>query len=798
MLSPLDLVSAHSWRRATFTTYALSLSFFEAIVLDALVRGGGREALILADVDGVRASLSEQGARRVGKDYDVEPIAVTSGVFHPKISVLSGDDECHLLVGSGNLTFGGWGRNLEVIEHLHPSFAANAIADAADFFEHLASSKHVRHSAAKRCDLVAGDLRGSIRGRQRSGDIRLFHSLDGPISQKLISVAEELGGARRVTTAAPFWDGGLAISDLCTALGLSEVFVHVHEGGVVEGNAGANWPARPVPTVHAVHLDIMSEEKPRRLHAKMFEVVCRHGRVLLSGSANVTTAALGINRNVEACIARIQRRVTAGWTFVRSEPPELRVAPDQEPAEESEVSGVLRATLEDERIVGQVLTPKMNGPVTVFQLTAEGAEELGKAILEQDARFSLRAPGLELQSWRGGRLVLRIESPDGRSAEGFVSVATFAEIIRRAGPLAPRLFAVLAGTEAPADVAAIMSWFYEDPRRLVGAVPVRVGGGGDERDKSDGRGRTIAVAELNSSYAANAANRPGAESPDGTSWRRFMDHVFSAFRERRGPFGRTTAGRKGEDEDDDEDGGTDEASDSNSVDPAITRTLQVFDELFDLLLSPTNVQHHALTAFDLTQYVCERLQPQFAVAKTWLERLVDALSAVAVPLERQEAVAAAILALLVCGDEPGRARIARARLSRLGYPLSGVAPSSDSVQGFQTVLIPLSGFAEVWAQVQLIRTLHEQTRAYISALETGHQSTEYSDLPNEAPEEWPVLRDAITSQIPRDRVLVLDKWSNACPLHHRTLPKMEVSKLRTIGIATAKNCCDRILLYPGN
>jgi len=41
----------------TLTTYALSLSFFEAIVLDRLIRGGGRQAMILADVEGVRASL---------------------------------------------------------------------------------------------------------------------------------------------------------------------------------------------------------------------------------------------------------------------------------------------------------------------------------------------------------------------------------------------------------------------------------------------------------------------------------------------------------------------------------------------------------------------------------------------------------------------------------------------------------------------------------------------------------------------------------------------------------------------
>jgi hypothetical protein len=100
-LAPIDLVSAHRWERVTFTTYALSLSFFEAVVLDALIRGGSHHALILADVQGVRASLSEQGAQRVGKDYNVEPVAVSSGrAFHPKISVFSDKDESHVLVGS--------------------------------------------------------------------------------------------------------------------------------------------------------------------------------------------------------------------------------------------------------------------------------------------------------------------------------------------------------------------------------------------------------------------------------------------------------------------------------------------------------------------------------------------------------------------------------------------------------------------------------------------------------------------------------------------------------------------------
>jgi hypothetical protein len=120
----------------------------------------------LADVHGIRASLGEQGAQRVGKDYNVEPVAVSSGcAFHPKISVLSDKDECHVLVGSGNLTFNGWGGNIEVQEHLHPSFAADAIGDMAEFFELLPVTERVRLGAGEDCAAIAADLRRSVRGK---------------------------------------------------------------------------------------------------------------------------------------------------------------------------------------------------------------------------------------------------------------------------------------------------------------------------------------------------------------------------------------------------------------------------------------------------------------------------------------------------------------------------------------------------------------------------------------------------------------------------------------------------------
>lgn len=792
-LAPLDLVSAHPWRRAAFTTYALSLSFFEAVLLDALVRGGGREALILADVDGVRAALSEHGARRVGKDYEVEPIAVTAGVFHPKISVFTGDDSCHLLVGSGNLTFGGWGGNFEVLEHLHPGFAADAIEDAAVFFTLLSTSDRVRHCAADRCSAIASDLRASIRDQPRNGNIRLFHSLDGAITGKLAETVADLGGAERLVVAAPFWDRS-AIDTLCKALGIDHVYVHAHAGGSVEGFAGSNWPAQTASTVHAVRIHLMEEENSRRLHAKVIEVMCKRGRVLISGSPNITAAALGENHNVEACVARIQHERTLGWTYSAAIPPELRMTPDDEVEDSSEGPGVLRAVVAGDQISGQVLTPKMSGAASAFQLTTEGPEPLGEVALGKDGDFQLSAPGLEVQSWKGGRLVLRVQSASGRMAEGFVSVAAFTEITRRAGNLGPRLLAILAGTETPADVAAIMSWFHEDPRRLGSAMPVAISGGASSDTNGTQRGATVAVADLNSAHAVALTAWIASDRSGYATWSRFMDHVFAAFRERRGPFGGTSTGYKGEDDDDDLLADVEVAP----VDLAVERSLAIFERLFELLLSPENMQRFAMSAFDLTQYVCERLQPDADRVRVWLHRLIDSLIRASVPLERREDVAAAILTLLGARSDTGGIRGARSQLLRLGIDLSGRAPTPDGVRGFQSVLMQTAEFSELWTRLQAVRTFQEQTRAYLSDLDGGRPSAGYADLAREAPEEWPILAAALVSERPRKKILVLHRWAEACPHCHIVLPNSEIHKLRSTSLATARNCCGRVVIWVGD
>ncbi len=535
----------------------------------------------------------------------------------------------------------------------------------------------------------------------------------------------------------------------------------------------------------------MQEEAPRRLHAKVFELACKRGRIILSGSANATSAALGAGRNVEACIARIHRQKIVGWHFSAVEPPAPNQLTDEPEAKGEEDAGVLRAVLEVDQIVGQVLTPRMLGQASIFQIATGRPKPLGTTDIGADGQFKVAAPGLELESWKGERLALRVQDNDNRRAEGFISVAAFAEISRRAGALATRLMAVIAGTETPADVAAIFSWFNEDPGRLSDALAERIGGassGGKEKLPDN---RTIAVAELDPAYAISVASHLAAHASEGAGWRRFMEHVFAAFRERRKPFGGTPSGRLGEDDEDVPESSEEPAQ----LDPAVGRSLEIFEELLGLMLRAENASRHAFTAFDLTQYVSDRLQPDAATIVVWLERLVETLSHIPCPAERREEVAAGILTVLGAASRDGASlRMARTRLIRIGVDLSANAPPQTAAGGFRSVLPPSLGFVDLWTEVQEVRTFREQTKAYLVALERKTPSTEYVDLEQAAPKEWPILRDAFVSDSARSRILVAPEGTSACPRCQRGLPKIEIFKLRTVHIATATNCCGRVIV----
>src|SRR6185437_15897211 len=118
------------------------------------------------------------------------------------------------------------------------------------------------------------------------------------------------------------------------------------------------------------------------------------------------------------------------------------------------------ATLTSGRVSGSVMTPFPSGLVRVSRVTAAGEFEVGPAEIDERGNFEFRAGNLETHAWTNERLLLRIKS-NGNSASGFVMFRDLSDIRTRVGAASGSFFALIAGTETPNDVAAIMDWFYE-------------------------------------------------------------------------------------------------------------------------------------------------------------------------------------------------------------------------------------------------------------------------------------------------------------------------------------------------
>lgn len=794
--SPLDVIEALPWRHAVFSTYALSLAFFESVVLDALVRANCRSTTVLSDLDGVRMALGELGARRVGKDYQVEPVEVQRGIFHPKVTALIADDQAHVLVGSGNLTFGGWGQNLEVLEHLHPSFAAQAITDTAGFFEVLASSEFVQHQAGDTCMRVAGELMKLARVGGGDGEIRLFHNLKLSLFEQIIDAADSLGGAERLVVVSPYWDGGAAISRLCKGLKVDRVLVHVPANEIGRRITGYSWPKNADVPIKPVCVEAIESEVARPVHAKIYEIVCKNGRVIVSGSANATTAALDTGRNVEVCVVRVQRDEKARWSLKSASAPADFELQDQDADQKADEIGVLRAELVADRIEGRVFSSNLQPEIIAYLISSRGIESLGGLTLSAEKHFAFHAPELELRSWQGDRLTLRLVDSGGDKAEGFISIAAYQDVSRRVGPIASRLFAILSGTEAPEDVAAMLAWFQQNPDAF--DLSVGPSGGASEGEKEKKPEPDILTDHLSGDFAVDLLDRlPGGGSSNIAAWRRFLELLHGAFRERRGPIHPTPAGDADDPEGEEAPGeaGSDFDAELRQRQKQVETACNELDRLIDVLTAGEASARKMRVAFYMCQFVCDRLRPEAARVIHWLGKVIRGLTKNPLEQDLIQDGAAATLIFACAVNMPNSALYVRNVLTKIGYRNFDELPTFEGVQGYAECLPPSVPYEALWQEAKSTTTWDEQRAAFLADLRAGDRdSAAYAGLLDAVSDLKPKLLAALKNQNAVGDFFIVDDVIEACPKCRRRLPVGQASHLRTYGICKAASCCGNIII----
>ena len=302
-----DVLTSLPIEGAVFTTYTLSLAWFETHLLRALERSGAQQILLLADPVGINTSLREGLVTGPGVRYAVEPVEAPNGAFHAKVGVLWSRDCLLVAVGSGNLTFAGMHRNLECWEVLTagvPSSEARQLSrstaqDALAFLAHLQGRVEPGGRASNTlAAAIAAVTIWLARLPTVSSPVRWLDSTREPVGEQ---IARYLGtrANRRLQVLSPFHDrDGTAIDRLAARIGAASIEV-LYTGTTTTYPLVQKAKERGVL---ARRVEVEDQERP--LHAKVFHVVDDGQAHVVSGSANATWQALWTTGNIEVSLLR--------------------------------------------------------------------------------------------------------------------------------------------------------------------------------------------------------------------------------------------------------------------------------------------------------------------------------------------------------------------------------------------------------------------------------------------------------------------------------------------------------------
>ena len=264
------------------TGYTLDLLFIEQRAV-ALARGMGARVTILSDAHhGIHNPVD---VRRAGRAYQHAHVACR-GAFHPKLTVLIGEHDVWLAIGSGNPTTAGWGHNDElwIVLRGGRSCGPAAFADLADWLTDLATNPAVHMPSWISGTLT--QLAEMIRPQTTEDSaVKILGNLDRPILDQLPNVPVDA-----LHASAPFLDpDAAAVAALIARFQPQSLTVALQpELGSYDGRT----LAAVAKDVEQVEFRWLSEQGLRVSHGKLVEWRTGDALTAMVGSPNLSRAAL--------------------------------------------------------------------------------------------------------------------------------------------------------------------------------------------------------------------------------------------------------------------------------------------------------------------------------------------------------------------------------------------------------------------------------------------------------------------------------------------------------------------------
>lgn len=203
---------------AVFCSYTFTPSFFENQVLRTLLRLRSdpdehaidflHEATAALQTTPI-ACFVDASAREPGQRLPYELHAISGRVFHPKLALIARADGAHLVLGSGNLTRGGYGDNTELWSSLRLRYDTpedvgllRQLLDALRGVESLSGHRSAALDELSRA--ITSRFKAEPSPKQSAR--RFLHSLREPILPEFLRLLPVDATIVQVGVLAPFYE----------------------------------------------------------------------------------------------------------------------------------------------------------------------------------------------------------------------------------------------------------------------------------------------------------------------------------------------------------------------------------------------------------------------------------------------------------------------------------------------------------------------------------------------------------------------------------------------------------------
>jgi HKD family nuclease len=298
------------YTNAVLGTFEFDANFFEDHILPILDHKDIDNIILL--VDRIDYENSFKKAKRAEVRYFIEPVSITN-TFHPKFILLTSDAGGKLILGSANITLEGFTRNAEILTSLeysedNPSQETFSVFHRLkEFLCKLIEKGFVRSEKHAKKILEAIDVPWLKNQTKQTEKVSLIHNLDEPILQQLRRI---LKGIAESVTVCSFLFSPEVIRYICENICKNVKIVLQPEKAVGVSASEIKKIIRDTGAVIDFRKVLFKGEENRFLHAKIFLIQTTEGSYCLTGSPNVTPAALlskAPEGNVELCLLRYEK-----------------------------------------------------------------------------------------------------------------------------------------------------------------------------------------------------------------------------------------------------------------------------------------------------------------------------------------------------------------------------------------------------------------------------------------------------------------------------------------------------------